>query len=142
MDYSQFLAMKQEIGLLVVFLLVFLYDTFMPKKAQGALPIVAIIGMVALTILGLCSCMLGSAEFNSAFAGMYETSPEISAIKTILNIGVIIVLVQSLKWVNGELMIMRRGEFFDPWANDQDFALYYLLRIRGEFGLSLKEKEK
>ena len=36
----------------------------------------------------------------------------------------------------------RRGEFFDPWANDQDFALYYLLRIRGEFGLSLKEKEK
>ena len=98
--------MKQEIGLLVVFLLVFLYDTFMPKKAQGALPIVAIIGMVALTILGLCSCMLGSAEFTSAFAGMYETSPEISAIKTILNIGVIIVLVQSLKWVNGELMIM------------------------------------
>lgn len=53
MDYSQFLAMKQEIGLLVVFLLVFLYDTFMPKKAQGALPIVAIIGMVALTVLGL-----------------------------------------------------------------------------------------
>ena len=93
MDYSQFLAMKQEIGLLVVFLLVFLYDTFMPKKAQGALPIVAIIGMVALTVLGLCSCMLGSGEFTSAFAGMYETSPEISAIKTILNIGVIIVLV-------------------------------------------------
>ena len=24
----------------------------------------------------------------------------------------------------------RRGEFFDPWANDQDFALYYILRLR------------
>lgn len=36
MDYSQFLAMKQEIALLVVFLLVFLYDTFMPRKALGA----------------------------------------------------------------------------------------------------------
>lgn len=36
MDYSQFLAMRQEIGLLIVFLLVFLYDTFMPKKALNA----------------------------------------------------------------------------------------------------------
>ena len=35
MDYSQFLAMQQEIGLLVVFLIVFLYDTFMPKGASA-----------------------------------------------------------------------------------------------------------
>ncbi len=26
----------------------------------------------------------------------------------------------------------RRGEFFDPWANDQDFALYYILRTGPE----------
>ena len=39
MDYSQFLNMPQEIGLLVVFLLVFLYDTFMSKKVQNALPV-------------------------------------------------------------------------------------------------------
>ena len=32
MDYSQFLMMPQEIGLLATFLLVFLYDTFMPAK--------------------------------------------------------------------------------------------------------------
>ena len=31
----------------------------------------------------------------------------------------------------------RRGEFFDPWANDQDFALYYILRIQDELNLSL-----
>ena len=129
MDYSQFLAMKQEIGLIVVFLLVFLYDTFMPKKAQGALPIVAIIGMVALTVLGLCSCMLGSGEFTSAFAGMYETSPEISAIKTILNICVIIVLVQSLKWANGELMIVRRGEFFELLLVTL-FGMYLMISAR------------
>ena len=30
MDYSQFLYMPQELGLLVVFLLVFLFDTFGP----------------------------------------------------------------------------------------------------------------
>lgn len=37
MDYSQFLVMKQEICLLVLFLLVFLGDTFLPKKAQSAI---------------------------------------------------------------------------------------------------------
>ena len=34
MDYSQFLVMKQEIGLLIVFILVFLYDTFMPARRR------------------------------------------------------------------------------------------------------------
>ena len=38
MDYSQFLALKQEIGLLIVFLLVFLNDTFAsPKSAKAAI---------------------------------------------------------------------------------------------------------
>ena len=34
LDYSQILYMPQEIGLLVVFLLVFLYDTFMPERTK------------------------------------------------------------------------------------------------------------
>ena len=39
MDYSQFLYMPQELGLLVVFLLVFLFDTFGPKRSQSSLPV-------------------------------------------------------------------------------------------------------
>lgn len=53
MDYSQFLFMKQEIGLLIVFLAVFLYDTFMPRKALPALPAVSAGLMLILTLLGL-----------------------------------------------------------------------------------------
>ena len=37
-----------------------------------------------------------------------------------------------------EIAPARRGEFFDPWANDQDFALYYILRAEDETDLSLK----
>lgn len=104
--------MKQEIGLLIVFLLVFLYDTFMPRRAQGALPVVSALLMLALTAMGFCCCFAGS-DVRSAFAGMYETSPVINAIKNVLNVGMVIVLVQSVKWANGELMIMRRGEFYE-----------------------------
>ena len=32
----------------------------------------------------------------------------------------------------------RRGEFFDLWANDQDFALYYILRTEDKTDLSQK----
>ncbi len=111
MDYSQFLAMKQEIGLLIVFLLVFLYDTFFSKKAQGALPVVTCVLFALLTAFGLlCPSVKDGAV---AFAGMYATSPAIVAIKNILNVGVLIVLIQSIKWANSEFTAVRRGEFYE-----------------------------
>ena len=113
MDYSQFLFMKQEIGLLIVFLAVFLYDTFMPRKALPALPAVSAGLMLILTLLGFTSCLGGSDAAETAFAGMYETSPIINAIKNVLNVGVIIVLLQSIKWANSDFMSVRRGEFYE-----------------------------
>ena len=96
MDYSQFLVMKQELALLVVFLLVFLYDTFMPQRAGKALPVVSTVLLLLATAAGFCSHCLGSACAGEAFAGMYATSPVITAIKSILNIGAVIVLIQSM----------------------------------------------
>lgn len=110
MDYSQFLALKQEIGLLIVFLLVFLYDTFSSAKAAKGVPMVACILMAVVTVWGFCPVVKLP---ESAFAGMYVTSPVIVAIKNILNVGVLIVLIQSLKWANSEFTAIRRGEFYE-----------------------------
>ena len=113
MDYSQFLAMQQEIGLLVVFLIVFLYDVFMPAKCQRALPGLTAVLMTILTVAGFAAELMGcNPSATSAFAGMYQTGPAMAAIKIILNVGVIIVLIQSVKWANSEAMAMRRGEFY------------------------------
>ncbi len=129
MDYSQFLAMKQEIGLLVVFLLVFLYDTFMPQRSQKALPAFTIVLMLLFTVAGFCSCCLGSGADTNAFAGMYETSPVIAAIKNILNIGVVIVLIQSVVWANSDQMHMRRGEFYELLLVTL-FGMYLMISAR------------
>ncbi|MDE6334732.1 MAG: NADH-quinone oxidoreductase subunit N [Muribaculaceae bacterium] len=129
MDYSQFLAMKQEIALLVVFLLVFLYDTFMPRSTQKGLPAFASIAMLLLTAAGCMSCCLCSCSDVVAFGGMYETSPVISAIKNILNIGVVIVLIQSIKWANSEFMTMRRGEFYELLLVTL-FGMYLMISAR------------
>lgn len=117
MDYSQFLVMKQEIGLMVVFLLVFFYDLFMPERTRRFLPGFTACCMTVLTVLGFCACAtcpfcMGTPTDIMAFGGMYATTPVVSAIKSILNIGVVIVLIQSVKWANSEGMLMRRGEFF------------------------------
>ncbi|MDD2960757.1 MAG: NADH-quinone oxidoreductase subunit N [Muribaculaceae bacterium] len=108
MDYSQFLMMRQELGLLVVFLLVFLYDLFMPKKAQTHLPVFTTVLFAVFTLLGL---NLFWAE-GTAFGGMYESTMSTEAIKRILNIGALIVLIQSIKWANSEFVAVRRGEFY------------------------------
>jgi len=112
MDYSQFLAMKQEIGLLVLFLFVFLYDTFMPKRTLGCIGKVTCVLFGVFTLYGFCPSVIGDGVV-SAFSGMYETSPAIVAIKNILNVGVLIVLIQSLKWTASEQQVVRRGEFYE-----------------------------
>lgn len=127
MDYSQFLAMKQEIGLLVVFLLVFLYDTFMPKKALNATAGVTC-GLFALfTLFGFCPHW--SNADVAAFAGMYETSAIISTIKNILNVGVLIVLVQSCRWANSDFISVRRGEFYELLLVTL-FGMYLMISAR------------
>lgn len=129
MDYSQFLVMKQEIALLVVFLLVFLYDTFMPRSSQKGLPVCTSVLMLIITVAGCLDCCLCSSADQVAFGGMYATSPIVSAIKNILNIGVVIVLIQSIKWANGEFMIMRRGEFYELLLVTL-FGMYLMISAR------------
>jgi len=110
MDYSQFLAMKQEIALLIAFLVVFLCDTFASPKGAKSIPAVACMWMAAITAFGFFTIPAGT---ETAFAGMYATSKVMYAIKNILNIGTFIVLIQSLKWANSDFVAIRRGEFYE-----------------------------
>ena len=108
MDYSQFLMMPQEIGLLLVFLLVFLYDTFMPARSQRFLPIFTTVLFVIYTAFSFVPCQMGE-----AFGGMFETNPATWVMKCILNIGVFLVLLQAIKWTNEDFVSVRRGEFYE-----------------------------
>ena len=98
--------MPQELGLLLVFLLVFLYDLFLPKKAQSGL---AAFTAVVFAIFTVAAPFMTAAP---AFSGMFEGNTATSAVKCVLNIGMLIVLVQSVKWANSEFITVRRGEFY------------------------------
>lgn len=109
MDYSQFLLMPQEIGLLLVFLLVFIYDTFMPERSQRYMPVFTVIMMALYTIYCFC-CPAATGE---AFGGMFESNAPTWVMKNILNVGVVLVLLQAVKWSNHDFVSVRRGEFYE-----------------------------
>ena len=109
MDYSQFLLMPQEIGLLLVFLLVFIYDTFMPERSQRYMPIFSVIMMALYTIY--CFCF--PAGVGEAFGGMFESNAPTWVMKNILNVGAVLVLLQAVKWSNSDFVSVRRGEFYE-----------------------------
>ena len=108
MDYSQFLLMPQEIGLLLVFLLVFIYDTFMPERTQRYMPMFTVIMFALYTIY--CFCPIQAGE---AFGGMFEANAPTWVMKNILNVGVLLVLMQAIKWTNSDFVSVRRGEFYE-----------------------------
>lgn len=127
MDYSQFLAMTQEIGLLILILLVFIYDTFSSKVAPRGLSMFTIVLFGLLTLSGFVyPC---NQEVASAFGGMYVTSPTMIAIKNVLNVGVLIVLIQALNWADGEFMRVRRGEFYELLLMTL-FGMYLMISAR------------
>jgi len=108
MDYSQFLLMPQEIGLLVVFLLVFIYDTFMPDRSQRHMPVFTLIMFALYTLYCFVPVPAGD-----AFGGMFRTNAPTWAMKNILNVGVLLVFLQAVKWTNSEFVSVRRGEFYE-----------------------------
>ena len=118
--------MKQEIALLVVFLLVFLYDTFMPRKALGATSAVATVLFAIYTVWSFIFQVPGPQD---AFSGMYATSPVCEMIKNIINVGVLIVLVQSTTWVNTDMQKVRRGEFYELLLVTL-FGMYLMISAR------------
>lgn len=109
MNYSEFFTMRMELLILAVFIIVFLFDTFASDKARKATSPLAIICFGLATIAGCFFCT----DSATAFGGMYETSPVITAVKCILNIGAFIVLLQAATWLRTEEGALRRGEFFE-----------------------------
>ena len=114
MDYSQFLYMSEELSLLAVITILFLADLFMcPDKKSGkgvfntCLPVV-LLGVH--TVRNLLPCC--SAGEVSAFGGMYLHTPMMTIVKTVLNVGTLVVFLMAHKWLSREENLVKQGEFY------------------------------
>jgi NADH-quinone oxidoreductase subunit N len=108
MDFSSFLLMRQEILLLVIILLLVVAEIFMPHSKKNSIVHLAIFLFGIHTIVGFFTI-----DESSLFGGMFRTDGLIHFFKNVLNIGVLIVLLQSADWLQEKIVQHNRGtEFF------------------------------
>ena len=107
MGFSNFLFLKEELSLIAVMVILLVYDLFGSKKSLNYLHPVACVLFLIHTLINLFPPVA-----SEAFGGMYICSPMGSIVKTILNAGTLIVLLQAYNWVNSESVVIRRGEFY------------------------------
>lgn len=107
MDLSNYLLMKQEMSLLVVFFILIVYDLFASEKLKKYyLPVASLLFLVH-TVFGFLPQTTGS-----SFSGMYVSGAAHNMMKNILNVGVLILFLQSKSWLTKPDAIFKRGEFF------------------------------
>ncbi|MDR0233054.1 MAG: NADH-quinone oxidoreductase subunit N [Dysgonamonadaceae bacterium] len=129
MDFSNFLYMKQEVSLMIVFIFLFLYDVFCSEKGKQRFQLVACTLFAIHTIFGflphildaifgikynLGIGILGCFSFptGDAFGGMFISSDMTIFMKNILNIATLLVLLQTNNWLKADDTVHKRGEFF------------------------------
>lgn len=107
MSSETFILMRHELLLTAAALLVLMAEIFTdPRKGRGGISIFSVIVYALVTIAGF----IPSGE-GSLFGGMYVTDGTRIIMKNILNIGVLLVLIQSIDWLRKEENSERISEY-------------------------------
>ncbi len=112
MNYTQFLYMHEELALLAVLVIMFIYDLIVCTDRKGSKPVlntaVPVVLMAALTIFNAIPCM----PTGEVFGGMYQTTSMTTIMKTVLNIGTLIVFLMAKGYLGRDENHVKQGEFY------------------------------
>jgi len=108
MDYSQFTAVRPELSLIAVMVVLLLFDLFAAGRLRSAFhPLACIAVLVHITT----TCIPPSAAVE-AFGGMYRSSPLTGIVKTLLACGALMTFLIASSWLNNDDTEHKRGEFY------------------------------
>jgi NADH-quinone oxidoreductase subunit N len=123
--------MRHELLLVLITVILLLIEIFLPADKKNKIILPAIILMALVTIAGFIPGPTGV-----LFGGMYGTTPLILLMKNILNIGVLIIFIQSVSWLKLEAQKEKVGEFYiillstligmNYMISSGDFLMFYL----------------
>ncbi len=125
MNYIQFLEMRPEISLLVVFVAVFIYDLSGRGKLRHYFhPVTCLLLMLHTAV-----CLLDCCRETDLFSGMYYTCPMIGVVKTILTGGTVLLVMQANKWLRSANTTHKQGEFYTLLLSTL-FGMYIMISAR------------
>ena len=103
-DFSDFAVLRQEISLMAVFVILLVYDIFASGRAKEYLYITACGLMGIHTLIGFIPV-----DTATVFGGMYVSNSMTAFMKSILNIGTLLMFLQSYRQLVGTF---KHGEFY------------------------------
>ena len=127
MNFSNFLLMRHEILLLVITMVLLIAEIFIHKDKKGSIVHLAIFLFGIHTAIGFFNV-----EENQLFGGMFRTNAMIHFFKNILNVGVLILLLQSADWLNEKIVSENRGSEFFILLFSSLLGMYFMISA-GDF---------
>ena len=131
MNIESFLLMRHELLLTAVAMIILIGEVFFSGEKKGWIRSLSIILFAIITVIGFLPVQSGS-----LFGGMYNTNSLIVLMKNILNIGVLIVFIQSHTWLKHESNDHKTSEFYilflstligmNFMISSGDFLMFYL----------------
>lgn len=131
MTFADLILMRQELLLTLLALVILVLDIILDESRRDFIIGFAVVSFGAITLAGFLPGPSGS-----LFGGMYNTSPLLSAMKSVLNLGLFIVLLQSVRWLRTDLNTGRVSEFFilvistligmNFMISSGDFLMFYI----------------
>ena len=107
MSLQDFMAMRNELLLTLATVIILSAEVFRNQARKNNISLLSVILFVVVTAAGFLPTSPGT-----IFGGMYVSSPLTVAMKNILNIGVLIVILQSAAWLKKEENNDRVAEYF------------------------------
>ncbi|MCK9220168.1 MAG: NADH-quinone oxidoreductase subunit N [Bacteroidales bacterium] len=125
------LIMRHELLLITITVILLIVEIFLPNTQKHKIILPAILLMAAVTLVGFIPGTPGV-----LFGGMYQSTALTMMLKNILNIGVLIIFIQSVDWLKQDQNKEKVSEFFililstligmNYMISSGDFLMFYL----------------
>ena len=122
MNFESLLLMRYELGLLAVILLLIILEIFLPKRQKGSLITIGIVLFAIHTLVGFLPINDGS-----IFGGMFKTNALLHFFKSTLNVGVLILLLQSADWLKEKVVQQNKSTEFFILLFSSLLGMYYMI---------------
>ena len=127
MNFSNFLLMRHEILLLAIIMILLIGEIFIHKDKKSSIIHLAIFLFGIHTAIGFFEI-----EESSLFGGMFRTNDMIHFFKNVLNVGVLILLLQSADWLKEKIFSENRGAEFFILMFSSLLGMYFMISA-GDF---------
>ncbi len=122
MNLETFLLMRHEIVLAIIILVLLLVDVFVKEENKKTVNTIAVVLFGIHTLIGFLPLNHGE-----LFGGMYATSELVNSFKNIMNVGVLLISMISVSWINKNMLPINKVTEFYVLMFSSVLGMFYMI---------------